>query len=154
MLNLNKVTLAGNVGNDPEVRTMQSGDKVCNFSLATKESWKDKATGDWKEATEWHRIVVFNAASIKFIENNVKKGSQLYVEGQVETRNYDKDGQKVYTTEIVVRPYSGGVQLIDKFDSASQGQSAGTATRQEDVLEDEIPFEGNRRADHGPAPTR
>lgn len=159
---INKVIIVGNVGNDPEIKTMQSGDKVANISIATSESWKDKATGERKERTEWHRVVIFNQPLVNVVENYVKKGSKLYVEGQLETRSYEnKDGQKVYTTEIVLRPFRGEITMLDSknsggsggFSSPSQGdydtgfgssgssgggrQSSRTPVSE---LEDEIPF--------------
>ena len=158
---INKVILVGNIGNDPEVKSMQSGDKVCNFSVATSESWKDKATGERKERTEWHRVVVFNQGLINVCENYLKKGSKVYVEGQIETRSYEKDGQKIYTTEIVLRPFRGEITMLDSkgsgassggFSSPSQndygnagfGGSSGAASKPSrapvDELEDEIPF--------------
>jgi single-strand DNA-binding protein len=156
---VNKVMLIGNIGNDPEVKSMQSGDKVCNFSVATSESWKDKATGERKERTEWHRVVVFNQGLINVCENYLKKGTKVYVEGQVETRNYEKDGQKIYTTEIVLRPYRGEITMLDSKGGGSGGFSApsqdsygsspapssggGSSSKSRapvDELEDEIPF--------------
>ncbi len=157
---INKVILVGNIGNDPEVKSMQSGDKVCNFSVATSESWKDKATGERKERTEWHRVVVFNQGLINVCENYLKKGSKVYVEGQVETRNYEKDGQKIYTTEIVLRPFRGEITMLDSRNSGA-GSSGGFSSPAQndynegfaapsggasksrapvDELEDEIPF--------------
>ena len=122
---VNKVILIGNIGNDPEVKSMQSGDKVCNFSVATSESWKDKASGERKERTEWHRVVVFNQGLINVCENYLKKGSKVYVEGQVETRNYEKDGQKIYTTEIVLRPFRGEITMLDSRGGGSGASSGG-----------------------------
>ena len=111
---VNKVILVGNLGNDPEVRTMQSGDKVCNLSIATSESWKDKTSGEKKERTEWHRVVIFNQGILGIVERFLKKGSKVYIEGQLETRKYtDKDGQDKYTTEVVLRPYRGELTLLD-----------------------------------------
>lgn len=110
---INKVILIGHIGQDPEIRAFQSGDKVASFSLATSESWKDKASGERKERTEWHKIVVFNQGLIKLCESYLAKGSKVYVEGQLETRNYDKDGVKHYTTEIVLRPYNGQITMLD-----------------------------------------
>lgn len=161
MLKLNKVILAGNLGAEPDIRTMQSGDKVANLSVATAESWKDKSTGEWKEATEWHRVAVFNQASIGFIEKHLKKGDPVYIEGKLETRSYDKDGETRYTTEVVVRNYGGEIQLNRKFENAGNGsgQSSGRDDRQNDrgrgrdEMEDEIPFDRSRR-DSGPAPRR
>lgn len=110
---INRVILIGNIGQDPEIRSFQSGDRVASFSLATSESWKDKSTGERKERLEWHKIVVFNQGLIKLCESYLAKGSKVYVEGQLETRSYDKDGQKVYTTEIVLRPYNGQITMLD-----------------------------------------
>ncbi len=151
---VNKCILIGNIGNDPEVKTMQSGDKVCNFSVATSESWKDKASGERKERTEWHRVVVFNQGLINVCENYLKKGTKVYIEGQVETRNYEKDGQKIYTTEIVLRPFRGEITMLDSkgsggggFAAPSQGEYGGGMAAPKggksapvDELEDEIPF--------------
>jgi single-strand DNA-binding protein len=150
---VNKVILVGNLGNDPEVRTMQSGDKVVNLSLATSESWKDKATGERKENTQWHRIVVFNQGLVNVCENYLKKGSKIYIEGQLETRSWDQDGQKKYATEVVLRPYRGELTMLDSRSSGggdygsapsgSYGQPANqgsAAPAPIDELEDEIPF--------------
>ncbi len=112
---VNKVILVGNLGANPEVRMMQSGDKVVNLSIATGESWKDKATGERKERTEWHRVVIFNQGLVNVCENYLKKGSKVYIEGQLETRSWDDQatGQKKYTTEIVLRPYRGELNMLD-----------------------------------------
>ena len=119
---VNKVILVGNLGNDPDVRTMQSGDKVVNLSLATSESWKDKATGERKENTQWHRVVVFNQGLVNVCENYLKKGSKLYIEGQLRnTFSWEQDGQKKYTTEVVLRPYRGELTMLDSRNSAGSG---------------------------------
>jgi single-strand DNA-binding protein len=111
---INKVILIGNVGKDPEIRSMQNGARVANLSMATSESWKDKATGERKEKTEWHRVVVFNDVLINVLQNYVKKGSKLYIEGQLETRKWqDNEGKDHYSTEIVLRPYRGELTLLD-----------------------------------------
>lgn len=117
---INKVILVGNLGRDPEIRTMQaSGGKVCNLLITTSESWKDKTSGEWKEKTEWHRVVVFNEALIGRAERSFKKGTKVYLEGQVETRKYtDKDGSEKYTTEIVIRPFRGELVSLDKIGGA------------------------------------
>ncbi|MCK5375238.1 MAG: single-stranded DNA-binding protein, partial [Alphaproteobacteria bacterium] len=95
---VNKVILIGNLGADPDVRTMQSGDKVVNLSVATSESWKDKMTGERKERTEWHRVVIFNKGLVTVCENYLKKGAKVYIEGQIETRKWqDQSGQDKYT---------------------------------------------------------
>lgn len=159
---VNKVIIVGNLGNDPDIRTMQSGDKVVNLSIATSESWKDKATGERKENTQWHRVVVFNQGLVNVCENYLKKGSKLYIEGQLETRSWEQDGQKKYTTEVVLRPYRGELTMLDSRNAggssdygSSQGGNYGGASDQSsgqgfagnnnapapvDELEDDIPF--------------
>ena len=110
---VNKVILLGNLGQDPDVRTMQNGKKICTFSIATSDSWKDKETGEKKEKTEWHRVVVFNEGLVGVIENYVKKGSKLYVEGSLQTRKWtDDSGTEKYTTEIVIQGYGGRIDMI------------------------------------------
>ena len=123
MSSVNKVILVGNLGADPDVRTMQSGDKVVNLSVATSESWKDKATGERKERTEWHRVVVFNKGLIDVCDRYLKKGAKIYIEGQVETRKWQDQatGQDKYTTEIVLRPYKSEIVMLD---SKPSGDSA------------------------------
>lgn len=114
MSSVNKVMLVGNVGKDPEVRAMQNGDKVASFSLATSERWKDKNTGERKERTEWHNVVVFNEGLVRVVEQFVKKGSRLYVEGAIQTRKWqDKDGRDRYSTEVVLQRFRGEIQLLD-----------------------------------------
>ncbi len=122
---VNKVILIGNLGADPDVRTMQSGDKVVNLSIATSESWKDKATGERREKTEWHRVVIFNKGLVTVCENYLKKGAKVYIEGQVETRSWEQDGQKKYTTEIVLRPFRGELTMLDSRNSGGDGGGYG-----------------------------
>lgn len=111
---VNKVILVGNLGRDPEVRSMQSGDRVCNLSVATSESWRDRNTGERREKTEWHRVVVFNQPLIKICEQYLRKGSKIYLEGQLETRKWqDQQGQDRYSTEVVLRPYRGELTMLD-----------------------------------------
>jgi single-strand DNA-binding protein len=111
---VNKVILVGNLGREPEVRTAQDGSKIVNFSIATSENWKDRATGEKKERTEWHRIVIFNDNLSKIAEQYLRKGSKVYVEGQLQTRKYtDKDGQERQTTEIVLGRFNGTLTLLD-----------------------------------------
>lgn len=111
---VNKVILIGNLGRDPEIRSFQNGGRVASFSLATSENWKDKATGEKKERTEWHRVSVLNDKLVEVVERYVKKGSKLYIEGQLETRKYtDKDGVEKYTTEVVLRPFRGEITMLD-----------------------------------------
>ena len=111
---VNKVILIGNLGRDPEVRRMNSGDSVVSFSLATTESWRDKATGERKDRTEWHNVVIFNENLGKIAEQYCKKGSKVYLEGQLQTREYtDRDGNQRKTTEVVLQRFRGELTLLD-----------------------------------------
>lgn len=110
---LNKCILIGNVGRDPEIRDMQNGKRVANLSIATSETWKDKATGEKREKTEWHRVVAFSDGLVRVIEQYVHKGSKVYVEGALQTRKWtDKDGIEKYSTEIVLQGYNGKLVLL------------------------------------------
>lgn len=159
VVSLNKVNLIGNVGKDPEIRSMQDGREVASFSLATSESWKDKNSGEKKERTEWHRVAVFSQPLVNIIKNHVKKGSRLFVEGSLHTRKWtDQSGAEKYTTEIVLQPYNGIMMMLDarhaqSFGHAQDeavGDSAKSPTYLEDgqrgaaytpeVMDDEIPF--------------
>jgi single-strand DNA-binding protein len=128
------VILIGNLGRDPEVRSMQNGGKVCNLSVATSENWKDRTSGERKERTEWHRVVIFNENLANVAERFLKKGSKVYIEGQIETRKWtDQGGQEKYSTEIVLRPFRGELTLLDSREDSmgasggySGGQSAGS----------------------------
>ena len=124
---VNKVILVGNVGQDPEVRQFQNGGQVCSFSLATSENWKDKNTGERREKTEWHRIAIFNEGLVRVVQSYVKKGSKLYIEGQLETRKWqDQNGVDKYTTEVVLRGYGGNLTMLDgRNDGASAGGGRG-----------------------------
>ena len=153
---INKVTLVGNVGNDPEIKTFQNGNKVVNISLATSERWKDKETGEMKSNTEWHRVAIFNAILADIVEKYVKKGSKIYIEGQLQTRKWqDSNGADKYTTEIVLQNYRGELLLLDRVSENSinsfedQGKppahkindgSNETLKKELDNLEDDIPF--------------
>jgi single-strand DNA-binding protein len=120
MASLNKVMLIGNLGKDPEVRHTQDGKAIVNLTLATSESWKDKATGEKKEKTEWHRVVIFNDGLAKVAEAYLKKGSTVYLEGQLQTRKWtDKDGVEKYSTEIVLQNFRGEMVLLGGKDNAS-----------------------------------
>lgn len=120
---VNKVILVGNLGRDPEVRRMGSGDPVVSFSVATAESWRDKATGERKERTEWHNVVIFNEALGKIAEQYCKKGTKVYLEGQLQTREYtDKDGNQRKSTEVVLQRYRGELTLLD---SRGRGEGGG-----------------------------
>lgn len=143
MSSINKVILIGNVGKDPEIRSTQSGNKIANLSLATSERWKDKQTGERREKTEWHRVVVFSEGLVRVIENYVKKGSKLYVEGQLQTRKWqDQSGDDRYSTEVVLQSFGGTITLLDskrdgaQDDSSGQSDFGGGAS----ALDDEIPF--------------
>lgn len=160
---LNRVQIIGNIGNDPDIRTMNSGDKVANISVATSETWKDKQTGEKKEKTEWHRVVVFGGMA-DVIERFTRKGSKVMIEGKLQTRKWtDQQGVEKYTTEIVVQPFGGNLILLDRKqdgDNNSGGysqqggqssggyqQSSGGGQQQHDqkrygnpIEDDEIPF--------------
>ena len=111
---LNKATIIGNLGKDPEIKSFQNGGRVAHMAIATSESWKDKATGERKERTEWHRVSILNPGLIDVAEKYLKKGAKVYIEGQLETRSWKgKDGTDRYTTEIVLRPYSGELTMLD-----------------------------------------
>lgn len=116
---VNKVILVGSLGKDPEIRTLNSGDRVANLSLATSESWRDKATGEKKEKTEWHRVVIFNEHIVKVAENYCRKGSMVYLEGSLQTRKYEQAGVEKYTTEIVLQRFNGELTLLGGKPEAS-----------------------------------
>lgn len=135
MSSVNKVTLIGNIGKDPEVRRLTSGDPVVNLSIATSESWKDKASGERKEKTEWHRVVIFNPHIADVAEKYVRKGSKVYLEGALQTRKWtDKDGAEKYSTEIVIQKFRGELVLLDGKKDGAEAPAA------RDELDDEIPF--------------
>ncbi len=121
---VNKVILVGNLGADPEIRRLNSGDPVVNFRIATSESWRDKASGERKEKTEWHNVVVFNDQLAKVAEQYLKKGMKVYVEGQLQTRKWEKDGVERYTTEIVLQKFRGELQMLDARGEGGGGQAA------------------------------
>ena len=119
---VNKVILLGNLGRDPEVRSFQNGGKVVNLRIATSETWRDKATGERKERTEWHSVAIFNENIAKIAEQYLRKGSKVYVEGQLETRKWqDQSGADRYSTEVVLRPYSGSLTLLDGREGGGGG---------------------------------
>jgi single-strand DNA-binding protein len=136
---VNKVTIIGNLGKDPEVKSMQNGNKVCNMTVATSESWKDKSTGERKEKTEWHRVVIFgNLAEIA--EKYLKKGSKVYVCGSLQTRSWEKDGAKQYTTEVVLQPFGGELVLLDGKGERDAGPVADKGRATAPTPDDDIPF--------------
>src|ERR1700759_1995609 len=111
---VNKVILVGNIGRDPEIRSTQDGTRIANLSLATSETWRDRASGERKEKTEWHRVAIFNDRLVEVIEKYVKKGAKLYIEGQLQTRKWtDKEGQERYTTEVVLGRFNGQLPMLD-----------------------------------------
>jgi single-strand DNA-binding protein len=123
---VNKVILVGNIGRDPEIRTTQDGIRVANMSLATSESWRDKNTGERKERTEWHRVVVFNERLVDVIEKYVRKGSKLYIEGALQTRKWtDNSGQERYTTEVVLQRFRGELTMLDGRGGGGEGGTGG-----------------------------
>jgi single-strand DNA-binding protein len=124
---VNKVILIGNLGKDPEIRTLNSGDRVANLRIATSEQWRDKATGERKEKTEWHQVVIFNENIVKVAENYLKKGSTVYIEGSLQTRKYtDAQGVEKYSTEIVLQRFNGQLTMLGgRNDSQGGGQGGG-----------------------------
>ncbi len=158
---VNKVILVGNLGRDPEVRTFQNGGKVCNLRIATSDTWKDKQSGERKERTEWHSVAIFSEPLARTAEQYLKKGSKVYLEGQLETRKWqDQSGQDRYSTEVVLRPYNSTMVMLDgrseggggssqggddrgggyggEYDSTSTGGSSRAPASND--LDDEIPF--------------
>ncbi|MBA8910068.1 single-stranded DNA-binding protein [Aminobacter ciceronei] len=119
---VNKVILVGNLGADPEIRRLNSGEPVVNLRIATSESWRDKNSGERKEKTEWHQVVIFNDNLAKVAEQYLKKGMKVYIEGQLQTRKWEKDGIERYTTEIVLQKFRGELQMLD---ARGQGGDAG-----------------------------
>lgn len=112
---VNKVILVGNLGRDPEIRRTQDGRPIANISVATSESWRDKATGERREKTEWHRVVIFNEGLCRIAEQYLKKGMKVYLEGQLQTRKYtDKDGQEKYSTEVVLQGFNSQLTMLDR----------------------------------------
>lgn len=150
---INKVILVGNIGADPRVNTTQSGSKVVTLSVATSDSWKDKLSGERKERTEWHRVVVFNTQLADVAEKYLRKGSKVYIEGQLQTRKWeDANGQEKYTTEVVLQNFSSTLVMLDGrgdnaggssdvFSSSSSSASSGWDTPSSAPdLDDDIPF--------------
>ena len=151
---VNKVILVGNLGKDPEIRTLNSGEKVANLSLATSEQWRDKTSGERKEKTEWHRVVIFNENIIKVAESYLKKGSTVYVEGTLQTRKWtDNAGVEKYSTEVVLQKFRGELTMLGGKAGGDEGYSGGgggggfqrasSSAPKESFpadLDDEIPF--------------
>ncbi|HVV92334.1 MAG TPA: single-stranded DNA-binding protein [Hyphomicrobiales bacterium] len=164
---VNKVILVGNLGRDPEVRRLNSGEPVVNLRIATSETWRDKASGERRERTEWHSVVIFNEQLAKVAENYLRKGSKVYVEGQLQTRKWtDQQGQEKYTTEVVLQRYRGELTMLDTKGGGSAGGdyeeggsdygrgggqdrrpalaepagAGGRGGRMSEIMEDDIPF--------------
>ena len=155
---VNKVILVGNLGRDPEIRSMQSGEEIAQLSLATSETWRDKASGERKERTEWHRVVIFNENLVKVAKSYLKKGSKVYIEGSLQTRKWtDQSGQERYSTEIVLQKFRGELTMLDGrgggedeggggygggFSSSSGPRNTSSGPREDFSadLDDEIPF--------------
>ncbi|MDZ7627402.1 MAG: single-stranded DNA-binding protein [Parvularculaceae bacterium] len=146
---VNKVILVGNLGKDPEVRAFQNGGSVCSFSIATSENWRDKSTGEKREKTEWHNIAIFSEGLVKVASQYLKKGSKVYIEGQLETRKWqDKEGKDRYTTEVVLRQFNSSLVLLDarrdgggaEFGGGGSAREIPASGGQSFELDDEIPF--------------
>ena len=152
---VNKVILVGNLGRDPETRQMQDGNSVANLSLATSESWRDKNTGERREKTEWHRVVIFNERLVEVAQKYLRKGSKIYIEGQLQTRKWtDQSGVEKYSTEVVLQRFRGELQMLDRAgegggggEDYDQGQPLGGGSVGSDggtpsggSLDDDIPF--------------
>jgi single-strand DNA-binding protein len=154
---VNKVILVGNLGADPEIRSLGSGDRVANLRVATSESWRDRSSGERKEKTEWHRVVIFNENIVKVAENYLRKGAKVYIEGAIQTRKWtDQAGVEKYSTEVVVNKFKGELTMLDGrggdaeqgdaggysggFSSGPKAQSSGPREDFSADLDDEIPF--------------
>lgn len=135
---MNRVTLLGRLGADPEIKSVQNGDKVANMRVATSESWRDKNTGEKKERTEWHHVVVWNSGLVGVIEKYVKKGSQVLIEGQLRTRKWqDKDGADRYSTEVVLQGFDSRLKMLDGKRDGVQPEHQDTGVAD---IDDSIPF--------------
>ncbi len=156
---VNKVIIVGNLGKDPEIRTLNSGDKVANLTIATSETWRDKASGERKEKTEWHRVVIFNDNLVKIAENYLRKGAKVYLEGALQTRKWtDQSGAEKYSTEVILQKYRGELTMLDGKGGGSEAsgddgysgggyapsgraaQPSGPSENFSADLDDEIPF--------------
>ena len=153
---VNKVILIGNLGRDPEIRSTQDGREIANLAIATSESWKDKNTGERKEKTEWHRVVIFNDGLVNVVKNYLKKGAKVYIEGALQTRKWtDKDGQEKYSTEVVLQGFGGVLTMLDGKSSGGSSENSGGGYNQSysqpasssqgqkapaELMDDEIPF--------------
>lgn len=145
---LNKVLLIGNVGKDPEIRTTQEGKEIATLALATSDTWKDKTSGERRERTEWHRVVIFSEGLVNVVKNYVKKGSKLFLEGSLQTRKWnDNNGTERFTTEIVLQGYGCSLTMLDNKHGDNQSSNSDSKSKDKDSseflmddLDDEIPF--------------
>lgn len=141
---VNKVILIGNLGKDPEIRSTQDGRDIANLTIATSETWKDKSSGDRKEKTEWHRVVIFNEGLVSIAKNYLKKGAKIYIEGALQTRKWtDKEGQEKYSTEVVLQGFGSTLTMLDSRSGGSDSestQSTSATTTKDNLMDDEIPF--------------
>jgi single-strand DNA-binding protein len=139
---VNRVILVGNLGKDPELRTTQDGREIASFSLATSESWKDKSSGERKERTEWHKVVIFSEGLVKIAKGYLKKGAKVYLEGQLQTRKWtDKDDQERYSTEVVLQGFGSTLTMLDGAKSGGDSQPSQRQAPTSELLDDsEIPF--------------
>ena len=130
---VNKVILVGNLGADPEIRALSSGDRVANLRIATSETWRDRASGERKERTEWHRVVIFNENLVKVAESYLRKGSKVYIEGAIQTRKWtDQSGVEKYSTEIVLQKFRGELTMLGGRDGGGSGGGGGGGSRGDD----------------------
>jgi single-strand DNA-binding protein len=145
MASVNRAIILGNLGNDPDIRSTQDGKEIANFSVATTDSWTDKKTNEKKQVTEWHKVVIFNERLVNVAKNYLKKGSKVYIEGQIKTRKWaDKDGNEKYTTEIVLQGFNSVLTMLDgkkdNNESSQYEQQKNNGYQPQSDLDDEIPF--------------
>mgnify|MGYP001247694236 CR=1 FL=1 len=139
---VNKVILLGNIGNNPDIRAMQNGSKLASFSIATSKRWKDKSTQEYKDKTEWHKVVAFGDGLVDIIEKYVKKGSKVYIEGEISTRKWqDQEGKDRYTTEIILQGYNSTLTLLDSRGSSNTQQLENSENKQ---IENDLQTESNK----------
>lgn len=152
---VNKVILVGNLGRDPEIRSMQSGEEIAQLSVATSETWRDKASGERKERTEWHRVVIFNENLVKVAKSYLKKGSKIYVEGSLQTRKWtDKDGAEKYSTEVVLQRFRGELTMLDGREGGGGGGGGGFSSGGDDYGSGGGSAGGGGRSSGGGSPAR
>ena len=148
---VNKVIIIGNLGRDPEIRTFQNGGRVANLSVATSESWRDRTSGERKEKTEWHRVVIFNEKLVEVVEKYLRTGAKVYLEGQLETRKWtDQSGAEKYTTEVVLRPFRGELTMLDSRGGSGGGGDLGGNGGSEPDDAPPAPRSGGGRQKSGP----